>query len=186
MAQDELGHARSTYPVLKALGTETDEVSGGDRRMRLLDSDLPDWTAFIAANLLLDGILTTFVAATADSTLEQMAQRARKILQEEGSHKVHGEAWARRLCRSGDAQRAAFAAALRETWEHASRWGGPADDPGVRAAVQEGLLDRDMAEQREQVRSWAQALLAAEGLEVALPEPVDWSSWDATRRRWEP
>jgi hypothetical protein len=99
---------------------------------------------------------------------------------------VHGEAWARRLCRSGDAQRAAFAAALRETGEHATRGGGPADDPGVRAAVQEGLLDRDMAEQREQVRSWAQALLAAEGLEVALPEPVDWSSWDATRRRWEP
>src|SRR6185436_5414880 len=36
MAQDELGHARSTYPVLKALGTETDEVSGGDRHLALL------------------------------------------------------------------------------------------------------------------------------------------------------
>jgi 1,2-phenylacetyl-CoA epoxidase catalytic subunit len=188
MAQDEMGHARSTYPVCKALGVEAGDegLEGRGHRLALLDDELPDWTAFIAANLLVDGILTTFVAATADSALEQMAQRARKILQEEGSHRVHGEAWARRLCRSGDAQRAAFAASLRETWEHASRWGGPAGDPGVRAAVRAGLLDRDMAQQRAQVRSWAQALLAAEGLELALPEPADWSAWDATRRRWQP
>src|SRR4029079_894933 len=45
IAQDEIGHARPAYPVLKALGTETDGVSGGDRRMKLLDSDLPDWNA---------------------------------------------------------------------------------------------------------------------------------------------
>src|SRR6476659_9084936 len=127
MAQDELGHARSTYPVLKALGTETDEVSGGDRHLALLDEDLPDWNAFIAANLLVDGVLTTFVAACVDSSVEQMAARAKKILQEEGSHRVHGEAWAKRLCR-GD-QRDAFLARLLETWEHAGRWIGPDDDP---------------------------------------------------------
>ena len=111
MAQDELGHARSTYPVLKALGTETDEVSGGDRRMALLDDDLPDWNAFIAANLLVDGVLTTFVAACVGSSVEQMAARAKKILQEEGSHRVHGEAWAKRLCRDAT-QRDAFVARL--------------------------------------------------------------------------
>jgi 1,2-phenylacetyl-CoA epoxidase catalytic subunit len=188
MAQDEMGHARSTYPVLKALGVEAGDEGpeGRGHRLALLDGELESWTAFIAANLLVDGILTTFVAATADSALEQMAQRARKILQEEGSHRVHAEAWARRLCRSGDAQRDALAASLRETWEHASRWGGPAGDPGVRAAVEAGLLDRDMAEQREQVRAWAVGLLGAEGLEVELPEPTDWSAWDATRRRFEP
>src|SRR3954471_13366011 len=40
MAQDELGHARSTYPVLKALGGEAAEetgVEGGPRRLALLD-----------------------------------------------------------------------------------------------------------------------------------------------------
>ena len=96
MAQDEMGHARSTYPVLKALGVEAGDegLQGRGNRLALLDDELPDWTAFIAANLLVDGILTTFVAATVDSTLEPMAQRARKILQEEGSHRVHGEAWA--------------------------------------------------------------------------------------------
>jgi 1,2-phenylacetyl-CoA epoxidase catalytic subunit len=188
MAQDEMGHARSTYPVLKALGVEAGDegLDGRGDRLALLDGELPDWTAFIAANLLLDGILTTFVASTVDSSLEPMAQRARKILQEEGSHRVHAEAWARRLCRSGEAQREAFAARLRDTWEHAARWGGPADDADVRAALDAGLLDRDMATQREQVRSWALELLGGEGLQITLPEPQDWSSWDPRRRRWQP
>jgi 1,2-phenylacetyl-CoA epoxidase catalytic subunit len=108
MAQDEMGHARSTYPVLKALGAEAGDegLDGRGHRLALLDGELPDWTACIAANVLVDGVLTTFVAACVDSSLAPMAQRARKILQEEGSHRVHAEAWTRRLCRSGEAQRA--------------------------------------------------------------------------------
>src|ERR1700744_6413373 len=49
MAQDELGHARSTYPVLKALGVEAGDegLEGRGNRLALLDSELPDWTAFI-------------------------------------------------------------------------------------------------------------------------------------------
>jgi ring-1,2-phenylacetyl-CoA epoxidase subunit PaaC len=188
MAQDELGHARSTYPVLKALGAEASEetgVEGGPRRLALLDDPLPDWTAFIAANLLVDGVMTTFVAACADSSVTQMAQRARKILQEEGSHRVHAEAWCRRLCRAGGGQRDALLARVRETWEHAGRWAGPDDDPGVRAALNAGMLHRSPAEQREQVRAWLVALMAAEGVEVVLDEPTDWSHWDPERRRLE-
>ncbi len=74
MAQDELGHARSTYPVLKGLGVEANEDGfGGDKRLGLLDDELPDWNAFIAANLLVDGVLTTFVASCVDSSLTPMA-----------------------------------------------------------------------------------------------------------------
>jgi len=183
MAQDELGHARSTYPVLKALGTETDEVSGGDRRMALLDDDLPDWNAFIAANLLVDGVLTTFVAACVGSSVEQMAARAKKILQEEGSHRVHGEAWAKRLCR-GD-QRDAFVARLQETWEHAGRWIGPDDDAECAAALEAGEISKTPAEQREMMHAWLADLLSAEGVTIELPE-LTWDRWDAERRRWEP
>jgi 1,2-phenylacetyl-CoA epoxidase catalytic subunit len=182
MAQDELGHARSTYPVLKALGTETDEVSGGDRRMALLDSDLPDWNAFIAANLLVDGVLTTFVAACVGSSVDQMAARAKKILQEEGSHRVHGEAWARRLCRD-ETQRDAFVARLQETWAEASRWLGPDDDPAYAAALEAGEVRQTAAHQRELIRTWLTGILAAEGVTISLPDPTDFSAWDPERRR---
>ena len=182
MAQDELGHARSTYPVLKALGTETDEVSGGDRHLALLDDDLPDWNAFIAANLLVDGVLTTFVAACVDSSVEQMAARAKKILQEEGSHRVHGEAWAKRLCRD-EAQRDAFVARLEETWAEASRWLGPDDDPAYAAALEAGEVKQTAAHQRALIRDWLTAILAGEGVSISLPDPTDFSSWDPERRR---
>ena len=79
MAQDELGHARSTYPVLKGLGVEANEDGfGGDKRLGLLDDELPDWNAFIAANLLVDGVLTTFVASCVDSSLDADGRSARR------------------------------------------------------------------------------------------------------------
>ncbi len=186
MAQDELGHARSTYPVLKALGVEAEEhgVEGGPRRLAILDDELPNWTSFIAANLLVDGVMATFVSACVDSSVVPMAQRARKILQEEGSHRVHAEAWARRLCRSGEAD--ALVERLRATWEHAGRWTGPDDDPGVRAALDEGMLRHDPAFQRERVRAWLVDLLGAEGVAIELDEPSDWSRWDPELRRYEP
>jgi 1,2-phenylacetyl-CoA epoxidase catalytic subunit len=188
MAQDELGHARSTYPVLKALGHERGDegLEGGGCRLALLDDELPDWTAFIAANLLVDGVLTTFVAACVDSSLTQMAQRAKKILQEEGSHRIHAEAWARRLCRAGAGERELLLRRLRETWEHAGRWSGPADDPGFLAAQAAGMIGEGPERQRERVSSWLTDLLAGEGVEIALEQPADWSRWDPATRRLAP
>ena len=188
MAQDELGHARSTYPVLKALGVEVTENEGfgGDRRLALLDDELPDWTAFVAANLLVDGVLSTFVAACVDSSVTQMAQRAIKILQEEGSHRVHAMAWTKRLCRSGERQRRALVQRLDEGWEQAGRWSGPAGDPGVEAACELRMIDSDAPAQRESVRAWLVDVLAGEGVSITLAEPTDWTRWDAATRRWTP
>jgi ring-1,2-phenylacetyl-CoA epoxidase subunit PaaC len=186
MAQDELGHARSTYPVLKALGLETNEEKGGNHHLAILDDELPDWASFVAANIVIDGVLTTFVAACVGSSLAPMAARANKILQEEGAHKIHAEAWTRRLCRSGETQRSVLIARLQETWEEAARWLGPTDDPAFAAALEAGMIKRDPGTQREQVRSWLTALLDSEGVAISMPEPEDWSRWDSDRRRWEP
>ena len=73
-----------------------------------------------------------------------------------------------------------------ETWEHAGRWPGPADDPDFRAAVEQGMLRHDAAQQRERVRAWLVDLLGAEGVPIALDEPTDWSRWDPELRRYEP
>jgi 1,2-phenylacetyl-CoA epoxidase catalytic subunit len=174
MAQDELGHARSTYPVLKQLGAPDPESDMG-RRLAVLDDELPDWTTFIAVNLVVDGVLTAFVEASADSTLEPLAQRARKILQEEGSHRVHAEAWTRRLlAREGSP----LPERIAEVWEQAARWLGPDDDPGFAAAVASGMISAGPRELRAGV---AERIGALTGIE--LPEPLDFAGWDAERRR---
>jgi ring-1,2-phenylacetyl-CoA epoxidase subunit PaaC len=181
MAQDELGHARATYPVLAKLGVErSDDTLDTSGALPFIAQELPGWAAMIAANLVVDGILTTWAASVRDSAIEPLAQRARKILQEEGAHKVHAEAWAKRLCRSSD--RDLLLRRIGEAWRDAARWPGPDDDPGYRDALATRMVAVGPAGVREQVRAWLGDLLAAEGCQVPLPEPEDWSGWDETRR----
>jgi phenylacetate-CoA oxygenase PaaI subunit len=184
MAQDELGHARSTYPVLAKLGVEReDEGLDAGHPLRALEHELPDWASFIAANLVVDGILTTFVATARDSSIEPLAQRARKILQEEGAHRVHAEAWLRRMCRSGGSGRDLLLQRIEEMWIQAARWPGPSEHPGYAAALSEGMVGEGPDAVRGRVREWLVGLVGAEEATVALDAPSDWSSWDERRRR---
>ena len=181
MAQDELGHARATYPVLAKLGVQrSDDTLDTSGALPFIAHELPDWAAMIAANLVVDGILTTWAASVRESSIEPLAQRARKILQEEGAHKVHAEAWARRLCRSGD--RDLLLRRIGEAWRDAARWPGPDDDAGYREALAAHMVSVGPAGVREQVRRWLDDVLLAEGCHVPLPEPEDWSGWDVKRR----
>jgi 1,2-phenylacetyl-CoA epoxidase catalytic subunit len=183
MAQDELGHARSTYPVLAKLGhARSDDGLDTGNALPVLAQELPDWASMIAANLVIDGVLTTWIASARDSSIEPLAQRARKILQEEGAHKVHAESWAKRICRAGGDDRELLLRRIGEVWEQAARWAGPDDDPGYRAILEEGMLAFGPAEVRRQVRAWLEDLLAKEGCTLQLAEPEDWSGWDETRR----
>jgi ring-1,2-phenylacetyl-CoA epoxidase subunit PaaC len=184
MAQDELGHARSTYPVLAKLGIDRDD-EGLDTGQPLpaLERELPDWASVIAANLVVDGILTTFVATARNSTIEPLAQRARKILQEEGSHRVHAEAWLKRICRSGGAGGDLLCRRISEFWEQAARWPGPDDHPGYQAALAEQMVSDGPDAIRRRVRDWLSELVYAEGFGVALDDPTDWSAWEETIRQ---
>jgi ring-1,2-phenylacetyl-CoA epoxidase subunit PaaC len=181
MAQDELGHARSTYPILAKLGVERSDESGLDagHPLSVISSELPDWASFIAANLVVDGVLTTFVASTRDSSVEPLAQRARKILQEEGAHKVHAEAWARRIERVGGDDLRLLVQRIDEMWASAARWPGPDDHPGYREAMEAGMVASSPAEIRAEVRDWLRPLVSG----VSLDEPADWSDWDEQLRR---
>jgi 1,2-phenylacetyl-CoA epoxidase catalytic subunit len=136
----------------------------------------------IAANLVIDGILTTWIAGARDSSIEPLAQRARKILQEEGAHRVHAEAWARRICRAGGGDRDLLLQRIGEAWEQAARWPGPDDDPGYAEAIAAGMVSAGPAEIRARVRSWLEDLLLEEGCAAETPEPADWSRWDGKRR----
>jgi len=180
MAQDELGHARSTYPVLAKLGVERSD-SGLDtgHPMAVISSELPDWASVIAANLVVDGILTTFVASARDSSIEPLAQRARKILQEEGAHRVHAEAWARRIVHAGGQDLGLLVQRIEEMWAQAARWPGPDSDPGYRDAIAAGMVSYGPLAIRDRVRDWLSPQVAG----LSLDEPTDWSDWDEQYRR---
>jgi ring-1,2-phenylacetyl-CoA epoxidase subunit PaaC len=183
MAQDELGHARSTYPVLAKLGVQRDDEGlDAGQPLPAIAHELPDWASVIAANLVVDGILTTFVASARDSSIEPLAQRARKILQEEGAHRVHAESWLKRMIRSGGEDAELVRRRIEELWQQAARWPGPDDDPGYRAAIAARMLSSGPSEVRGRVRDWLSELLRAEGAELELGEPSDFSSWDPGRR----
>jgi 1,2-phenylacetyl-CoA epoxidase catalytic subunit len=184
MAQDELGHARSTYPVMKSLGLEPDESGfGGDRRFAVLDDEFPDWATFVAANLVIDGTLATFVRACDSSSVTQLCQRAKKILQEEGSHRVHAEAWTKRICAEGGPERERLLEQVAQCWTEASYWLGPVDESGSSEAVAQHLVRLDPDAQRQLMRDWLVELFAGAGIELELDSPQDWSNWDPERRR---
>jgi ring-1,2-phenylacetyl-CoA epoxidase subunit PaaC len=184
MAQDELGHGRSTYPVLAKLGVDrVDEGLDTGHPMRALERELPDWASVIAANLVIDGILTTFVASARDSTIEPFAQRARKILQEEGAHRVHAQSWLKRFCRGGGSDLDLLLQRVDEMWKEASRWPGPDDHAGYQAALAEKMVSEGPWAIRDRVHDWLVELLDAEGVSVELAAPSDWSGWDEVSRR---
>jgi ring-1,2-phenylacetyl-CoA epoxidase subunit PaaC len=182
MAQDELGHARATYPVLAKLGVKRDDDGlNPGHALPVLQEKFPDWYSLIAANLVVDGILTTFVATARNSSIEPLAQRARKILHEEGAHKVHAEAWMRRIQRGAVSDLELLKRRVAEMWAQAARWPGPNDHPGYRQAIAEGMLSEGPAAIRGRVRDWLTVQFDFRG--PTLEEPVDWSNWDEEHRR---
>jgi len=159
MAQDELGHARALYPLLRALAPEAGVAIGAEiepetrtrfTAMRALEQPFAAWPDFVAANLLIDGALTQIFVAAQESRYEPLAGRSRKVLQEERMHALYAEGWARRLAHegggAGGALHAATEAALRRVWDETLCWFGPAsqaagDDPLASAGVLDATPD---------------------------------------------
>jgi 1,2-phenylacetyl-CoA epoxidase catalytic subunit len=170
--------------VLAKLGVQrSDDGLDAGHPLAVIATPLPDWASVIAANLVVDGILTTWVASARDSSLEPLAHRARKILQEEGAHRVHAEAWLRRICATGGADRELLLTRISEMWAQAARWPGPAEHPGYRAAVAEGMVSEGPDQIRGRVRGWLTERLDIAGALAALADPADWSDWDERYRR---
>src|SRR5438046_1907497 len=68
MAQDELGHARSFYPLLRGFGMtphmdDKDWQRASTSAVACLDRPFEHWTDYIAANVLLDTTFTTLLEA---------------------------------------------------------------------------------------------------------------------------
>ncbi len=195
MAQDELGHARALYPLLRTLApsarTEIEPETRTDfLRLSFLDAPFAGWEDFISANFLIDGALTTVFAAAQASSYEPLAGRSRKVLQEERMHALHGEAWVRRLAGQGGAVREAITSSLRRAWDETLCWFGPAGPDEPLSA--EGILDADPDVLRARFLATVGPTIAAASLDLPLRRhgerweltaPLPWERWDPSTYR---
>lgn len=187
MAQDELGHARSFYPVLRGFqpSTVNMEHKGWQTRptsaMRCLDERFGGWVDFVAANVVVDTALTTLLASATESAYEPLRQRARKIVQEEAAHWVHGNGWLRRLAREGG--QAGLERALGHVWDDALTWFGQPDDPTLAPLVSAGLLAEGPDALRARLTAKLSPVLDQAGLGSLVQRSLPWDRWDPVARR---
>jgi phenylacetate-CoA oxygenase PaaI subunit len=197
MAQDELGHARALYPLLKTLapdlGAELEpETRTQFHRLRFLDSDFDGWIDFVTANFLIDTALSVIFEAAQSSSYEPLAGRSRKVLQEDRTHALHGQAWARRLARAEET-RIAFAASLLRAWDETLCWFGP-EGKGD-GLFEAHVLDATPDTLRERFLAKVAPDTVASGLDLPvravkkgwkLTERLPWDRWDAVYYRLDP
>jgi phenylacetate-CoA oxygenase PaaI subunit len=200
MAQDELGHARALYPLLRDLAPDDVDAAAIDpdtrtqfTNMAALDVAFGGWPDFVAANFLVDTALSIIFDAARSSTFEPLVARSRKVLQEERVHALHGEAWVRRLGGGALAVRASTEAALRRVWAEALCWFGPpgATDP----LVERGVLDAAPDQLRTRflnvvapplVSAHLQLPVRQQGASWELTAPLPWERWDRATYRLRP
>jgi ring-1,2-phenylacetyl-CoA epoxidase subunit PaaC len=103
IAQDEIGHARAIYELLATLtGDDADQIAFGReadayRHAALLDHARGDWAFSVARRYLYETADAVRLEALARSTWEPLAQLAAKMRREETYHRMHADAWLRRL-----------------------------------------------------------------------------------------
>ena len=201
MTQDELGHARTLYPLLDDfVQAEADpaQVEPETRTLHyslaFLDNDFAGWSDFVATNFLFDTALSTFFESAQNSTYEPLRQRARKILQEERIHFMHGEGWVRRLAKAGGAVKRTLAASLDSLWNETLCWFGPNDDPIMQKLYHEGSIDALPDELRRRYLQKVMPTLQQMGFDVPvtfdemvhqweISEALPWERWDSVGRR---
>jgi phenylacetate-CoA oxygenase PaaI subunit len=197
MAQDELGHARVLYGLLEELPdsprrSEHEWSAADARTIAFVERGFSDWPHLIVANLMLDRVLAAVLETALDSRYLPLRQRARKIIEEERYHAIHGQSWLAQLAAEGPGVRAELAAALRDVWSDALCWFGPGDGGALRALVDAGVLTAAGDAVRRRFLAQLAPVLTAAGVPAPLrgtgerwelAEPLPWDRWDERARR---
>lgn len=185
MAQDEWGHARLLYAMLKDFDVDPVEIEHERPAEQYccagcLDEPFPDWACFTAGVVVVDGLLAAALEGFGRGSYETARSRIPKMLAEEEFHRDLGAAWFRRLSSASEEARGLLV-------ESVSRMLGPAlaaiapDDDGARLLAEQGL-----AEPADRIRARFEAhatpLLAAIGIDLAGYE-ADVEGWDPIRGR---
>jgi phenylacetate-CoA oxygenase PaaI subunit len=185
MAQDEWGHARLLYAMLKDFGEDPTEVEH-DREASAyasvdpLDGALEDWASVVAAMVVVDGALAAALEGFAASRYEPARSRVPKMVGEEDFHRDLGHAWFRRLADGSDEARDRLIAATRAMAPRTLAWLTPRDGAFDRL-IEAGLVeDRDALVGR--LRARCDGITDLVGVALADVE-AEREGWDEVRGR---
>ena len=180
MAQDELGHARRPTRCWPSSASARDDAGlDTGHPMLVISQELPDWASVIAANLVVDGILTTFVAVAPGTARSSRSRSGRRRS-------------SRRRARTGCTLRPGRGESSLRTgtiWsccgvgstrcgQHAARWPGPDLDARYREAIAAGMVSEGPLAIRDRVRR----LALPAGRRPVARGATDWSDWDEQYR----
>jgi ring-1,2-phenylacetyl-CoA epoxidase subunit PaaC len=187
MAQDEWGHGRLLYALLKDFGEDVDRIEHGRepgdyRNMDALDVEPQSWPELVAINALADAALTVQLEALAGSTYVPLRQRVQKLMEEETFHTAHGVAWFRRIA-STDAGREEMRHAVARVLPAVLRWFGP-DTQRIRALQDASIVDGNGSGMRQRFVERVGVLLRLTGGDMDVVElDPDFADFDETSRR---
>jgi len=188
MTSDEMGHARSLYPLLRKFPGAPPELKRETDRTKFhsvsfLDRSFGRWTDFIAAAAIFDKAMSVLVEGLRDSSYAPFRHRAAKILQEEHYHALYADGWVETLARE-EGTRTELKRSMNRIWTETLAWFGPDDDPVFRAAVAAKIVDAPGAELRERfVKRVRRAVDPVASLGFPDDSTLPWDRWDATDRR---
>ena len=185
MAQDEWGHARLLYSMLKDFDFDPFEVEHERPAERYysapaLDEPFEDWAAFTAAVAVVDRALEIALESLSSGGFELAQSRIPKMLAEEEFHRSFGDAWFRRLCEAEGEAKARLGQEVRAMLPSTLAWLTPSDE-AYRSLVQEGQV-RPVEQIRTAFNRSFGPLAEALGLDVETVE-ADRDGWDEERRR---
>lgn len=183
MSQDEWGHARLLYAMLKDLGedpsaVEHDRVAAKYANAPALDAPFSDWAGFVAAMVVVDGALTLALEGFAEGGFEPARSRIPKMLAEEEFHRDMGLAWLRRLLGGTDEARTRIREAVNAALPGTLAWMAPEDAPYA-ALVEAGLVAPREALLERFESLYGETL---KGAGAGSLEP-DFTGWDPARGR---
>lgn len=143
IAQDEIGHARATYELLATLtDDDPDAIAFGRdadafRHAALLNHARGDWAFSVGRRWLYETADAVRLAALARSSWEPLAQLAGKMRREETYHRMHADAWLRRLADGSPEVAGRLASAIVQLWPDAQQVFAPlaGEDELLRHAV---------------------------------------------------
>lgn len=187
MAQDEWGHGRLLYSMLKEFDDDVDALEHGRepeeyRSIQCLDAEAKDWAGLVALNLLVDTALTIQFEALRESAWQPLRQRVEKMLDEEQFHSAHGAAWVHWFASAGPEGTALLRDAVGRHAPAVLRWFGP-DSDRARSLVDEGVTSAAGSDLRQRFVHRVEPLLASIGAADLLRDTPDFQGFDETRRR---